>query len=129
VLAATSGRGVDVVVDFIGADYFQKNIDVCAVDGRIVMLGLLSGGEIKDGEVDISGILRKRLRIEGSTLRSRDVEYQARLRDDLEKYLPQFETGEFTVVVEKVMSWREIQEAHALLEENKTSGKIICLVD
>ena len=127
-LSATSGRGVDVVVDFVGADYFQNNIDVCATDGRIVMLGLLSGGKVSEG-LDISGILRKRVGIEGSTLRSRDLDYQKKLRDELERCLPLFEDGGFTVVVERVMSWREIQEAHGLLEENKTTGKIVCLVN
>ncbi|MCQ6483097.1 zinc-binding dehydrogenase, partial [Vibrio parahaemolyticus] len=66
----TGGKGVDLIIDFVGADYFQKNLDSAARDGRIVLLGLMSGSKLHD--VDIGQLLFKRLRIEGSTLRSRD---------------------------------------------------------
>ena len=60
-------------------------------------------------------------------LRSRDLEYQARLRDLLVKNaLPKFEDGTFKVSIEKVFSWRDIQEAHKLMEDNVSRGKSIC---
>ncbi|KAI7928898.1 zinc-binding alcohol dehydrogenase domain-containing protein 2 [Pyricularia oryzae] len=123
---ATGGRGVDLIVDFVGADYFSKNMDAAAQEGRIVCLGLLSGAVVK--EVNVAQLLFKRLRIEGSTLRARDEEYQGMLRDRLEECLPQFETGELKVFVDKVLSWEQIQEAHELLEKNVTRGKIICTI-
>ncbi|KAB5572710.1 hypothetical protein GE09DRAFT_681324 [Coniochaeta sp. 2T2.1] len=123
---ATGGKGVDLIIDFVGANYFQKNLDVGARDGRIVLLGLMSGSKLKD--VDVGQILFKRLRIEGSTLRSRDEEYQGRLRDKLEEYLPLFESGEFKIYVDTVMPWEEIRTAHELMENNDTRGKIICTV-
>ncbi|KAK1750604.1 quinone oxidoreductase [Echria macrotheca] len=126
VLKATDGKGVDLIVDFIGGDYFVKNLEAVARDGRICMLGLM-GGSVVD-KVDISKLLHKRVRIEGSTLRSRDEEYQGRLRDKLEEYLPQFESGELKVFVDTVIDWKDIVKAHQLLEENKTMGKIICTV-
>lgn len=92
------------------------------------MLGNMGGATLKEG-VDISTILKKRVRIEGSTLRSRDVEYQGKLRDELEKYVERFEDGGLQVYVEKVMDWREVVKAHELLEANTTKGKIICTVD
>ncbi|KAJ9162291.1 Zinc-binding dehydrogenase [Coniochaeta hoffmannii] len=124
---ATGGKGVDLIVDFVGANYFQKNLDAAARDGRIVLLGLMSGSKVK--EVDIGPLLYKRLRVEGSTLRSRDENYQGQLRDKLEEYLPLFESGEFKIYVDTVMSWQEIRKAHELMEKNTTRGKIICTVE
>ncbi|KAK3327335.1 hypothetical protein B0T19DRAFT_160112 [Cercophora scortea] len=126
ILKKTDGKGVDLIVDFIGPDYFQKNLDAVARDGRICMLGLMSGATVKNA--DIGKLLYKRVRIEGSTLRSRDEEYQGRLRDKLEEYMPKFKSGELKIFVDTVLPWGEIVKAHKLLEENKTMGKIICTV-
>lgn len=123
---ATQGRGVDFIVDFVGADYWHKNLDVAARDARIVLLGTLSGTKVP--EVDVSQILFKRLRIEGSALRSRDEEYQRKLRDRLETYAPQFEAGELKIIVDKVMPWEDIQEAHQYMEEARNTGKIVCTI-
>ena len=123
----TGGQGVDFIVDFVGADYFQKNLDVAARDGRIVLLGTLSGGKVP--EADISSILYKRIRIEGSTLRSRDEGYQEKLRDKLETYLPAFDKGELKVIVDQVFPWEKVQEAHQHMEDAKNSGKIVCTID
>ncbi|KAG5978725.1 hypothetical protein E4U55_006024 [Claviceps digitariae] len=123
---ATQGRGVDYIVDFVGADYWHRNVDVAARDGRIVLLGTLSGATVP--EVDISKILVKRIRIEGSALRSRDEEYQGKLRDWLETYCPRFEAGELKIVVDKVLPWEEIQEAHKYMEEARNTGKIVCTI-
>ena len=91
----TGGKGADVVIDFVGQTHFQKNLEALAIDGRMTMLSLLSGnsvlfsmvhrwlicgdaGAIVDS-VNLSPLLYKRLHIEGSTLRSRPLDYQARL--------------------------------------------------
>ncbi|KAF2455332.1 hypothetical protein BDY21DRAFT_73396 [Lineolata rhizophorae] len=128
VLAATGGKGVDVVVDFIGAEYFQGNLDVLARDGRVVHLGAMGGVKLPAG-VDISAFVRKRARFEGSSLRSRDEAYQGKLRDQMvEHALPGFRDGKFKLFVEKVFPWEQIQDAHRLMESNKTMGKIICTI-
>lgn len=93
----TNGKGADVVIDFVGQSHFNKNLDALAVDGRMTMLALLSGIETSVAEcgsklttdniitgstvqsVNLVPILYKRLHIEGSTLRSRQVEYQTDL--------------------------------------------------
>lgn len=125
---ATKGEGVDLIVDFIGAAHFSGNLRAASCDGRIVELGLMSGSQLPAG-VDISPLLIKRLRIEGSTLRSRDENYQRRLRDLLvENALPKFKDGTFKVFVEKVFPFEKIADAHRLLESNQTKGKIICTV-
>ncbi|EHY58234.1 hypothetical protein HRR83_004908 [Exophiala dermatitidis] len=128
-LKYTGGKGADVIIDFVGASYFNQNLDAAAQDGHIVNLGTLGGAVVK-GDVDISRFLRKRIRYEGSTLRSRDEAYQGRLRDMLvEHALPKFIDGSFKVVIEKVFKWEDIQEAHKLLESNQTMGKLICTID
>lgn len=129
VLAATDGNGVDIIIDFVGQNYFQGNLDAAARDGRIVHLGAMSGTKLPAG-VDISGFVRKRLRFEGSSLRSRDERYQGKLRNTLvEHALPLLKNGEMKVYVEKVFPWEKIVEAHQLMESNRTKGKIICTID
>ncbi|KAL1646384.1 hypothetical protein SLS58_003344 [Diplodia intermedia] len=128
-LKATGGKGVDIIVDFVGAGYFQGNLDAAARDGHIVQLGVMSGTKLEGMNVDISAFIRKRVRFEGSTLRSRDEEYQGKLRDQLvEHALPKFKDGSFKVFVEKVFPFEHIVDAHKLLESNKTKGKIICTI-
>lgn len=125
---ATEGHGVDVIVDFIGKNYSQKNFEAAAIDGRIVQLASLSGYKL-DG-LDITLLENKRLRWEGSRLRSRPLEYQKKLRDLLVEFaLPKFVDGTFQVPIEKVFSWTDIQKAHELMESNQSKGKIICNID
>jgi NADPH:quinone reductase-like Zn-dependent oxidoreductase len=126
-LAATGNKGVDIIVDFIGQNYFQGNLSAAAPEGHIVLLGVMSGSKLP-ADVDIAPLLFKRLRIEGSTLRARDPDYQGRLRDKLEENIPQFVDGSFKVFVEKVFPWDQVADAHRLMESNKTKGKIICTI-
>ena len=129
ILEATDGKGVDIIIDFIGANYFQGNINAAARDGRIVNLGNMSGPILPEG-VNIGAFLLKRVRFEGSSLRSRDAEYQGRLRDTMvEHALPKFKEGCYKVYVEKVFPWEEIVEAHKLMEKNVSKGKIICTIN
>lgn len=128
VLKATDGKGVDIIIDFIGAGYFKDNLKAIARDGVVVLLGFM-GGVVVKGDVDISALLMKRVTYVGSTLRSRDEEYQGKLRDQLvEHALPKMKDGSFKLYVEKVLPWEKIQDAHRLLEENKTKGKVICTI-
>ncbi|ATY60565.1 zinc-binding dehydrogenase [Cordyceps militaris] len=123
---ATGGRGVDYIVDFVGGSYFNKNLDAAARDGRIVMLGTLGGAQVPEAQIGM--ILYKRLRIEGSTLRSRDEDYQGKLRDRLEEYLPDFDSGRLKIVIDTVLPWEQIQDAHRHMEDGKNSGKIVCTI-
>ncbi|TGJ78912.1 hypothetical protein E0Z10_g9848 [Xylaria hypoxylon] len=126
ILEATGGKGVDLIIDFVGASYFQKNLAVAARDARWVILGLMGGSKLEG--VDIGMLLFKRVRIEGSTLRSRDLEYQGRLKDKLAEYIPDFETGKLKVKIDSVFPMKDIIKAHEMLEKNVTTGKIICTV-
>ncbi|KIW03153.1 uncharacterized protein PV09_05796 [Verruconis gallopava] len=128
VLKATDGKGVDIIIDFIGAPTFGSNLKALARDGICVTLAALGGVELPAG-VNIGLLLYKRIRYEGSTLRSRDEEYQGRLRDQLvEHAMPKFKDGTFKVFIEKVFDMEQIQQAHELMASNKTKGKLICRV-
>jgi len=128
VLKATGGKGVDIIIDFIGAPYFVDNMNALARDGVVVNLGFMGGTKLP-AETDMSVFLRKRATFVGSSLRSRDEDYQGKLRDQLvEHALPRFQDGRFKVLVEKILPWEEVQEAHRLLEGNNTKGKVICTI-
>lgn len=127
IMKATDGKGVDVIIDFVGPSYFQGNIDTAAVDGHVVMLGFLSGTKLPAG-VDITKFVTRRIRVEGSSLRSRDLTYQGRLRDKLEEYLDAFDSGKLKIFVDKVFKWEDVVEAHKYMEADNSMGKIICTI-
>jgi NADPH:quinone reductase-like Zn-dependent oxidoreductase len=128
VMKATGNKGVDIIIDFIGAPYFPQNLQAIAKDGVIVTLGFMGGTKLPEG-TDIAPFIIKRVTFAGSSLRSRDEEYQGKLRDQLvEHALPRFKDGRFKLFVDKVLPWEQIQDAHRLMEENKTKGKIICTI-
>lgn len=80
--------------------------------------------------VNISAFVMKRLTFKGSTLRSRDPEYQINLRDLFEKdVLPGFLDGRFSNPIERTFKWEDIKNAHELMESNETKGKIVCVID
>ncbi|KAK4056853.1 hypothetical protein OIO90_002103 [Microbotryomycetes sp. JL221] len=137
ILKQTENAGVNVIVDFVGANYWDNNIKVMARDGRMVLLGTLSGGKTS-APTDISPILFKRLRIEGSTLRSRSLEYQSNLLQQFsEKALDKLFSrcgdgkghGGLDLVIHKVYNWKDISEAHEEMEGARNVGKMICVVE
>jgi putative PIG3 family NAD(P)H quinone oxidoreductase len=114
---------VDVVLDLIGGSYFQGNINVLAVEGRMVMLGFLGG--VKANEPNIAGIVTKRLRIEGSTLRARDTRYKAELIGGFVDRFLANDNFPFRTNVDKVFDFQETKAAHSYMEQNKNRGKIL----
>jgi NADPH:quinone reductase-like Zn-dependent oxidoreductase len=108
----TNGQGVDVIIDpIVGGKYFQKDLAAIARDGTIVLLGFL-GGPSTDAPVDLKTALIKRVRIEGTALRSRTLDYQKRLRDlFVEKVLPHLDSekaGKFKIYIDKIFDWNEV---------------------
>lgn len=129
VKARNGGQGVDLVIDFLGGPYLESNLDVLALDGRIVQLGWLAG-PVTEGSANIAGFMTKRARVQGSQLRSRDLDYQAKLRDAfVEKVLPGLVDGRFKHVVERAVPWERVREAHELMESNRVKGKVVCVID
>ena len=131
VLALTKGKGVDIIIDYVGPSTFAANLNAVARDGRVVCLGLLGGPKLTT-EMDMpvfAQLLGKRVRYEGTTLRSRDEGYQQRLRDQFVlKALPRFQDGSFRIIIEEVYQWDQIQEVHRRIEANKTMGKLVCVI-
>lgn len=120
----THKRGAHLIVDFIGAPYFQKNLNALASDGRLVMLGFLGGARLP--EVNLAPVLRKRLQIQGSTLRSRSLDYKIRLSKDMCDFAwPLLENRQLKPIIDKVFSWEKVVEAHRYMEANKNVGKIV----
>ena len=116
--------GVDLIIDFIGAGYFNQNINCLKMDGRMVMLALIGGAKVE--EVDLRKVLGKRLNIMGTTLRARSIDYQVELTQDFAEFaLPLFANGTIKPVIDSEYDWQEAAEAHRYMEANKNAGKII----
>ena len=95
---------VDVIIDFLAAPYFQKNLNSLSLDGRMVMLALMGG--IKVGEVNLVPMLAKRLKIIGSTLRSRSLAYKIQLVQDFKAFTwHHFENNTLKPVIDSVFDW------------------------
>ncbi|KAG1869038.1 quinone oxidoreductase putative [Suillus subalutaceus] len=138
----TNGKGADVVIDFVGQSHWAKNVESLAIDGRMTLLATLSGSEVP--VVNLGPILYKRLRIQGSTLRSRSIQYQTELiaslsfRDMIDKVTGVNGGGPMRTYIHKVSiffcssrpvghghtipqvyPWAEIQSAHHEMADNK----------
>lgn len=121
-------KGVDVVMDFLAAPYFQRNINVLNMDGRMVLLALMGGVKIQN--LNVARLLTRRLHIMGSTLRSRTLAYKIALTQDFAAFaLPLFAQGVLKPVIDSVFDWREVVAAHQYMEANRNIGKIILQVN
>lgn len=122
---ATNKEGVDVIMDFIGAPYFADNLASLKRDGRLSMQGFLGGAVVK--EANLGPILTKRLRIEGSTLRNRSLEYQAKLVQDFFHTggLDKIVDGKHRLVVHAVYDWKDIAAAHDSIEANHSTSCLL----
>jgi len=122
----TAGRGVDVILDMIGGDYFQRNINSLAVDGRLVSIAYLRGARV---EVNFMPVMRNRLTITGSTLRPRTVQEKGAIAAALHaKVWPLIEKGTVKPLIERTFPLAEAAAAHRLLESSSHVGKIVLTV-
>lgn len=123
----TGGQGVDLILDFIGADYFEDNLASLAMYGRLVLIGQLSGART---QLDLGLIMRRRLHITGTTLRARSLEEKADLVKRLSAFaLPRFADGRLVPVIDSTFPISEAAEAHRYMETNNNFGKIVLKVD
>lgn len=126
VLAATEGRGVDMVLDFIGASYWDMNINSLARNGRLLLIGQLGG---RKAEVNLGMLLGKALHVIGSTVRSLSNAEKADLTSRCADYaLPRFAAGRLRPVLDSTFPLAEASAAHLYLESNANFGKIVLLV-
>ncbi|KAG6642710.1 hypothetical protein I3843_09G154800 [Carya illinoinensis] len=119
----TEGKGVDVILDHIGAAYFQRNLDSLNVGGRLLLISMMCGAVT---EVNLSCLLARCLTVKASRLRYRSPENKAAIVNEVEKNVwPAIITGKITPVVYKSFPLSEAAEAHRLMESSKHIGKIL----
>jgi NADPH2:quinone reductase len=127
VKALTDGRGVDVILDMVGAAYFSKNVRCLAMDGRLVLIAFLGGSKVE--AMDLAPIMTRRLTVTGSTMRPRTTAQKGAIAAALrEKVWPLLDAGKCVPVVERVFPLAEAAAAHALMESSAHVGKIMLAV-
>jgi NADPH:quinone reductase len=127
VTEATGTRGVDVVIDFIGGPYLDRNVRALAYGGRLIQVGTLGGSE---GVLPVDLVLYRYLRIIGTVMKSRSFEEKAAMTARFrERWLGEFEAGVLVPVVAKVFPLAQTAEAHLYMEASANFGKIILSMD
>ena len=116
-------EGVNALLDLVGGNYLDGNLRVVTVKGRIVVVGLTAGAT---APLNMGVLLRKRLTMVGTVLRARPLEEKVALaRVFSERMVPLFDSGRLRPVVDRVLSFNEIRDAHRLMQSNTTFGKIV----
>ena len=119
----TDGRGVDVILDIVGGEYIPRNIDLLAVEGRLLQIAFLKHAR---AEIDFSTVMRKRAWITGSTLRPRSPAEKGAIGRDLHQHVwPLLEQGAVAPVIHETFPLDQASEAHRLMESSSHIGKIV----
>jgi NADPH:quinone reductase-like Zn-dependent oxidoreductase len=122
VLEATGGRGVDVILDCVGGRYLARNLSCLALGGRLVVIGLIGGAR---AELDLALLLTRRLRVFGSTLRTRPLSEKAQIVTQFErKFGEALRSGRIRPVIDKVYRFEEVAAAHRRMQSGLHFGKI-----
>jgi len=123
---ATGGRGVDVILDMVGGEYVQRNIDALGFEGRLVQISTLGGAM---AQINMALVMQRRLTITGSTLRVRSVAEKGTIAKALREHVwPLFESGAVQPVVHATFPLRAAAEAHRLMESSRHIGKLVLVV-
>ncbi|MFA6163083.1 MAG: NAD(P)H-quinone oxidoreductase [Methylobacter sp.] len=122
----TVNKGVDVILDMIGGDYFPRNLKCMADDARLVQIAVQMGPKV---EINLLPVMLKRLTITGSTLRARNDVFKAAIAGKLlEKVWPLLESGKIKPVIHSTFALTDAAKAHQLMESSQHIGKIILTV-
>jgi putative PIG3 family NAD(P)H quinone oxidoreductase len=122
----TNGKGVDLILDMVGGSYVERNIQVLAVEGRLVQIAFLDASKVT---IDLMPIMLKRLIFTGSTLRPRTIAQKGAIADELfDKVWPLFEAGKVRPVIHKTFPLAMAADAHRLMESGAHIGKIILTI-
>ena len=122
-LAATDGHGVDVILDMVGGPYLKSNLESLAVEGRLVVIGLMGGAT---AEIDLATLMSRRLVLTGSTLRSRSVSQKAAITEAVHtRVWPWVSDARFRPVVHARFALAEAAEAHRTMEASRHIGKLL----
>ena len=124
--AWAGSNGVDMILDPVGAEYLASNIELLSQNGRLVFIGLMGGAR---AEINLAALLGKRLKLIGSTLRSRSISEKAQVMDALHNWVwAHLEDGRIKPIIEAVIPIEKAQDAHDLVESNDTFGKVVLSV-
>ncbi|MDE0484398.1 MAG: NAD(P)H-quinone oxidoreductase [Candidatus Poribacteria bacterium] len=119
----TDGDGVDVVLDFIGAPYLARNLQILKTKGRLLQVGLMGGSTT---EIDLGVVMRKRLQIIGSVMRPQSLDEKISITQRfVQRWLPALKEGTLQPVIDSVHPLAQVREAHQYMEANRNFGKII----
>ena len=122
----TSGRGVDVVLDIVGGDYLQRNIDALALNGRLLQIGLLGSAR---AQINLGPLMQKRLTLTGSTLRARSPAEKGAIATELGSHVwPLLEAKRVAPVIHATFPLVRAADAHRLLESGDVIGKLVLVV-
>jgi NADPH2:quinone reductase len=122
-LRLTGGKGADVVLDMVGGDYIEREVQCLADDGRLALIAVQGGTASR---FDAGLLLRKRLALTGSTLRPRSVAYKTALARELrERVWPLLAAGRIKPVIHEIFRAAQASAAHALMESSAHVGKIV----
>jgi len=119
----TAGRGVDEIVDMVGGDYVARNLDLLAVEGRLVQIATQAGAKV---EINVMQIMQKRLIVTGSTLRARPIADKGAIAAQVHEHVwPLFESGAVKPIIHSTFPLRDAAAAHRLMESSAHVGKIV----
>jgi putative PIG3 family NAD(P)H quinone oxidoreductase len=122
----TGGKGVDVILDMVGAAYLARNLDAAAMEGRLVVISLIGGAR---GEINLGTLMSKRLTVTGSTLRVRSVAQKAIVAEGVRRNVwPLIAAGRVKPVIHATFPLAQASEAHRLMESSKHIGKIVLTI-
>ena len=119
--------GVNIILDPVGGEYFERNLDVLSVEGKLIIIGLMGGAK---ANLNLGLLMVKRQKIIGSTIRSRSNETKSIVMQELsEKVIPFFESGMLKPVIHETFYFSECNQAQEMMEANENIGKIILALD
>ena len=122
---ALSNYDIDIILDMVGGDYFEKNINVLAAEGRLVYINAMQGNTVK---LNIMKMMQKRISITGTTLRSRDTTFKTLLTKSVYEHVwPIILNGQFKPIIYKVFPIEQAAQAHHLMESSTHIGKIVLI--
>jgi NADPH:quinone reductase len=120
-------KGIDVVLDLVGAAYLEANLAVLGMKGRLIFVGTTSGSK---AQIDYSIVMSKRLRVMGTALRIRSAEEKATAtRLFTEHVVPLLESGAVKPVIDQAFQMKEVRKAHQRVESNETFGKVVLMIE
>lgn len=124
----TSGIGVQLILDFVGASYWEDNMKSIGIDGIWILIGTLGGQNLAN--VNLGSFLQKRIQFIGSTLRSRSTSFKIELTRKFEDFSNEkFANGKLVPIIDRVYNWQDVATAHQYMAENRNIGKIVLKVE